>query len=64
MIVPTSAKVGIARFYHKNPAEFKRLGGVFVSSPYLNPFIAPPLACGLATFDNNEIAFHAWRVAP
>ena len=25
MIVPTSAKVGIARFYFKNPAEFKKL---------------------------------------
>ena len=30
MIVPTSAKVGIARFYSKNPAESKDSCGVFV----------------------------------
>src|ERR1700704_5560525 len=30
MIVPTSAKVGIARFYFKNPADSKESCGVFL----------------------------------
>ena len=41
MIVPTSAKVGIARFYYKNPADSKESSGVFaMRSPKLVAFTA------------------------
>ena len=35
MIVPTSAKVGIARFYFKNPADSKESSGVFAFESHL-----------------------------